>query len=237
MLKSKLVLTGGQCAGKTTLVNMIRKKDINRQYIIVPETATLIYRSGLRLERDISNETFQKLNVLIQYYRECKAERIANEESGEKIIVCDRGLLDSIAYTSKEEYNTVIKELGLDYDNIINSYDSVLFMESLAVDEPNLYKQRKNQKDTRIVVKRNEVLKRVWKDAGLSMDYMDNCSDDFIQKAVMGMHYITYSGKNLKRKPLRFMSKREFYSKLHAIFKEAGLEEDCLDEYLKSKGI
>lgn len=238
MLKTKLVLTGGQCAGKTTLVNYIRRNRNERnEYIIVSETAMLLYKSRLHLGQNISNSSFQKLMILIQYYREAKAERLANESKGEKIIICDRGILDPIAYMDKEEYYKILEELNLDYNTVSHSYDHIIFMESLAVDNPRLFKEKRNGKNVKEAQKRNNVLKNVWSATGISFDLVDNVEDYMEEKARLAMHHIIYSEKDPNRCELAPMSKRTFFKKVHEILKSEGLPEDFIDEYLARNGI
>lgn len=72
------------------------------EYVLVWETALALHNTGLQIGRNISVENFERLIILIQYQKELHAEKLASKNKQEKIIVCDRGILDNLAYSGNE---------------------------------------------------------------------------------------------------------------------------------------
>jgi len=79
------VITGGPGAGKTTILNELR----NRGHQIVPEAARMIIENGWGDPRkDLTG--FQKKVVALQ---------LSLEELVDGLAFCDRGLIDTVAYS------------------------------------------------------------------------------------------------------------------------------------------
>lgn len=69
---SKIVITGGPCAGKTTAMNWIQNAFTNRGYMVlfVPETATELISGGVALWTCSSNGEYQKCQLRLQNEKE-----------------------------------------------------------------------------------------------------------------------------------------------------------------------
>ena len=121
----KIVITGGPCSGKSTLM-----KEIATMYglsvHLVPEVATiLIAQLGLSpINGDaVSRAKFQSMVYRIQRAFEEAAE-IQAIADGKKAIVLDRGTIDAIAYLKDtEEFERIV---GCDYATERNRYQRVL---------------------------------------------------------------------------------------------------------------
>jgi len=93
----KIVLTGGPCSGKTTLLEHLRAAGC----ATAPEAAIQVIRDltaelgldGQRSWRDTHWVDFQERVARLQIEHEASAER-----DGAELLVCDRGLLDGLAY-------------------------------------------------------------------------------------------------------------------------------------------
>ena len=132
---TKIVLTGGPCAGKTTAKNWIQNTFQKQGYkvLFIEETATELISSGLTPWESRTTLDFQ--NILFQLQRE--KERLYEE--GAKIlpdkkilIVCDRGLMDSKAYMSKKDFNTILKQNKLNETQARDMYDAVFHLVTAA---------------------------------------------------------------------------------------------------------
>lgn len=93
----KFVLTGGPCAGKTTVLDMFSRENFN----VVPEAAIIVIEElnkrfgveGQKKWRKDNQVLF--LEKIIEKENELEA---AAEKLGSEIIVCDRGKIDWIGY-------------------------------------------------------------------------------------------------------------------------------------------
>ena len=145
----KVALTGGPCGGKTTSLSTIQKEFAEKGYhvIIVPEAATILINSGIRPfgENSIPGYNFQRYVMGLQLQLEEMARSAAAEIDAPTIILCDRGMMDDKAYVTAEEYQQLVKEFGMTEFEILNRYDLVIHLKSLAVDQEELYnKECKN---------------------------------------------------------------------------------------------
>lgn len=146
---TKLVLTGGPCAGKTKALARIYYELTEKGYIVylVPEAATLVLNSGLQIsERGINNFLFESLVLSMQSNNERIFEAAANfNDNRDVIIVCDRGIVDGKAYVSEDEFKTLCKELGQDEIIIRDSYDAVFHLKTAADGAESFYTNETNK--------------------------------------------------------------------------------------------
>lgn len=140
----KVVLTGGPCGGKTTAIKEIKKylkkKDI--PLLIVPETATELIVSGIK-PGAIPTYEFQSLVLKKQLSKEKITEEYAKKicQNNELcVIIYDRGILDNKAYLENiTDFQKLVIEEGLNEINLLDNYDLVLDLLSLATCKPEAY--------------------------------------------------------------------------------------------------
>lgn len=139
----KVVLTGGPCGGKTTSIQSIEQEFSEKGYkvLIVPEAATILINSGIRPfgEDALSMYEFQKYVINMQCYLEDVAEMCAATSKNKTIILCDRGLLDDRAYVSEKDFNSLLAEFKFDLMELMNRYDLVLHLKTVADGKEELY--------------------------------------------------------------------------------------------------
>lgn len=146
---TKVVLTGGPCAGKTRCLRAIRER-YGEQIVTVPEAATLLLDSGLpppghvRI-RGLESEwvrSFQAGILTLQHTLEETWERLARS-CGARLLVCDRGLLDGAAYWpgGREAF---LSHFGLSVEACFARYRNILHLQSLAESHPHLYGPENN---------------------------------------------------------------------------------------------
>ncbi|MGI5976152.1 MAG: AAA family ATPase [Candidatus Limivicinus sp.] len=135
---TRLVLTGGPAAGKTTLISRILKEfkqEEGWRVITIPETATeLISGFGIKpFGNCVSMVDFQYFVTSDQLHKEKMALAAAQLVPEEKVlIVYDRAVMDNKAYVSDEEFRAMLSRLGKTEDDIIASYDAVLHLVTCA---------------------------------------------------------------------------------------------------------
>lgn len=84
----KILLSGAPCSGKTTLFDAIPRND---SFVFIPEVARIILSSQPHLKTE-SNFQEQLLREQLRLEKDA-------ENSGALLIICDRGYLDTIAYS------------------------------------------------------------------------------------------------------------------------------------------
>lgn len=132
---TKIVITGGPCAGKTTAMTWIQKEFEKKGYrvLFVPETATELITGGVAPWTCGSNLDYQKCQVRLQKEKESVFEQAALTMDADKVlIVCDRGVLDNKAYMKQEEFDAVMQALGTNEVAERDQYDAVIHMVTAA---------------------------------------------------------------------------------------------------------
>lgn len=146
---SKVVLTGGPCAGKTHCLRAIRAR-YGSQVVTLPESATLVLDSGIpppgheriHVSQDEWVRSFQGAILGLQQTVEDVAEPLARR-CGARLIVCDRGVLDGAAYWPGGR-QAFLEYFALTADECFARYQRVLHLQSLAVAQPHLYGPQNN---------------------------------------------------------------------------------------------
>ena len=110
-----LVITGGPCAGKSTGLSRLRDHLANLGYtvLICPEAATSLITSGIIPGKTVSGALFQELVFEKILTNEAICMKAAKALRRVKpIIICDRGLMDGLAYTNPEHFENLCKKFN-----------------------------------------------------------------------------------------------------------------------------
>lgn len=128
---TKIVLTGGPCAGKSTILKRIKEKYAKMGYVVymLPESATLFIEAGadfLTQDAHLSFET-EKSKLQFQIAMEDYMTQIAEATGKPAILVCDRGTMDTGAYMDAQVWHNIQEAIGMDEEQLCNNrYDAVL---------------------------------------------------------------------------------------------------------------
>lgn len=131
---TKIALTGGPCAGKTTAASWIAEEFSKLGYhvMFVPESATELIVGGILLT-DFPVEDFQRMNIRNQLHKERLFEEAARLHPSDKVlIVCDRGLMDNEAYMGADAFARLLTGMELDRVRLRDDYDAVLHLVTAA---------------------------------------------------------------------------------------------------------
>lgn len=148
---SKIVITGGPCAGKTTAMSWLQNVFTQKGYkvLFVPETATELIGGGVAPWVCKTNAEYQKYQLRLQIEKETIFEQAAQGMAAEKVlIVCDRGALDNKAYMSEGEFAEVLRFMGLNEVKLRDSYDAVFHLVTAAKGAVEFYTTANNSART-----------------------------------------------------------------------------------------
>lgn len=151
---TKIVITGGPCAGKSTAMSWVQNafKAMGYTVLFVPETATELITGGVAPWNCGTNADFQKCLFHMQLEKEKTFERAAKTMNTDKVlIVCDRGALDNKAYMSLEEFSEVLKDLKSDEVSLRDNYDAVFHLVTAAKGAESFYTTANNTARTETV--------------------------------------------------------------------------------------
>ena len=136
---TRIVLTGGPAAGKTTLISRILhefKQEDGWRVITIPETATeLISGFGIRpFGGCMIMLAFQDFVIADQIHKEKLALDAAQVVPEENIlIIYDRALMDDKAYITDEEFAQVLSRFdGRTEARVLAGYDAVIHLVTCA---------------------------------------------------------------------------------------------------------
>ena len=147
MKLTKIVITGGPSAGKTTAMSWVQNAFSKLGYTVlfVPETATEFITGGVAPWTCGTNLDYQKVQMELQLTKERLFEKAARTMKADKIlIVCDRGAIDNRAYMNDEEFAAVLREVGKTEQELLLGYDAVFHLVSAAKGAEEFYTYANN---------------------------------------------------------------------------------------------
>ena len=151
---SKIVITGGPCAGKTTAMSWIQSNFTKMGYrvLFVPETATELITGGVAPWTCGSNADYQKCQMKLQLEKEkIFAQGAASMDAEKILIVCDRGALDNKAYMTDLDFSCVLESLGCNEVELRDNYDAVFHLVTAAKGAEKFYTTANNAARTETV--------------------------------------------------------------------------------------
>lgn len=151
---TKIVITGGPCAGKTTAMSWIQNTFSAKGYTIlfVPETATELITGGVAPWTCGTNRDFQRCLVELQRKKEELFVQAARSMPAEKVlIVCDRGILDNKAYMTKADFAYIVRALHTNEVELRDTYDAIFHMVTAAKGAEEFYTLSNNAARTETV--------------------------------------------------------------------------------------
>ena len=144
---TKIVITGGPCAGKSTALSRIQEEFTKLGYTVlfVSETATELINGGVAPWTCKTSDDFQKFLIKLQIEKERIFELSASSMATEKVlIVCDRGMLDNKAYMTQQAFENTLSEFNLNEVEIRDNYDAVFHLVTAADGAMDFYTTENN---------------------------------------------------------------------------------------------
>lgn len=117
-----MVLTGGPGAGKTAVLEVVRRR-FCQHLVVLPEAATIIFGGGF--PRRPSIEARRRAQIAIFHVQD-QMERLEVAERDAALVLCDRGVVDGLAYWPGEpdeywrEVRTTPAEVMARYEAVIH---------------------------------------------------------------------------------------------------------------------
>ena len=148
---TKIVVTGGPCAGKTTALSWIQNAFTKMDYAVlfVDETATQLITGGAAPWLTTSNRDYQWQLIQLQQAKEKAFTEIGKTLKEEKIlIVCDRTVMDNCAYMTGEEFEWILDRMDTLRDTILDEYGAVFHLVTAAKGAEEYYTLANNQART-----------------------------------------------------------------------------------------
>ncbi len=140
-----IVLTGGPCAGKTSSLTRIKSwlTEMGFAPLIAPEMATMLIETGY----GPTMPGFQSELFRLQHALEARCQSAAThlKASGKKpIVVLDRALIDTKAYTESAAFSDILATMGVQEARLLERYDAVLHLRTVAYGAEHFYTLENN---------------------------------------------------------------------------------------------
>jgi predicted ATPase len=127
-----VVLTGGPGAGKTAVLEMVRKS-FCEHVAVLPEAAGIVYGGGFPRR---TTRVAQRAAQRSIYHVQLELERIAVEERTAAVALCDRGTLDGLAYWPGPA-DELWRDVGSSLAAQLQRYTAVIHLRTPAPDAYN----------------------------------------------------------------------------------------------------
>lgn len=171
----RIVFTGGPCAGKTSVIELIYRK-YPEIFIPVPEAASILYSGGVpRLkEKNAIIHTQRSIYFLIKELEDMYEKLYPN-----KIQLCDRGTLDGIAYWPEDEKISFIDSVQTTLEREFSRYDILIHMKSPR--NPEIYRlSTTRNEDHRLAIEIDTKIEKAWEKH--PKRYIMRDEEDFLNK-------------------------------------------------------
>lgn len=119
----RIVLTGGPGAGKTAVLEVVRR-ELVEGIDILPESASIVFGGGFpRRIDDPSRRAAQRAIFHVQ----SELERMTLERAETAAMLCDRGTLDGLAYWP-DTWDAFFDDVGTTLERELSRYDAVIHL-------------------------------------------------------------------------------------------------------------
>ncbi len=119
----KIVLTGGPGAGKTAVLETIRK-NFCKHVAVLPEAAGILFGGGFWRHQTIPGKKAAQRAI---YHVQNEIETLVAEENNRVVALCDRGILDGLAYWPVDE-TLFWEELNTNREKELARYAAVIHL-------------------------------------------------------------------------------------------------------------
>lgn len=139
----RIVITGGPCAGKTTLMGLLAAAFVGRgrEVVLVNECATELLSQGITPVSCGSVLGFQRHVFDLQLEKE---DRLAGM-SKDAVILLDRGLMDNAGYLPDEDLDMLLAERGMTREDAYARYDAVVHLVTAAIGAEEFFSHETNE--------------------------------------------------------------------------------------------
>lgn len=143
-----LVISWGPCGGKSSILPHLVETLLQQGYDVytVPEMATYLETQWIHPKYGISLKEFQ-INIVEQQllHEQAMQQEIALRWRPEKsVILCDRGLVDNLAYVDEATYTEVLASCKLSLAEVLNRYGGAVLLQTAAYGAEEFYTTANN---------------------------------------------------------------------------------------------
>ncbi len=186
----RIVLTGGPCGGKTTLLRELRAADPHgERWLLVPEAAPPLFQAGL----DGRRQNFQQAVVKLQIALEQSCAAAAHPQ---QVLLCHRGTLDALAYWMRNGWDEgeFFAATGMSREEHYRRYLGVIHLQSVAIGAEGCYRRWPDAHRPETIEQAAEIDRlcaRVWSGHPRYVS-VDNLGKDWLTKSRIAIETLTH---------------------------------------------
>lgn len=125
-----IVLTGGPGAGKTAILEIVRHASCEH-VVVLPETASVLFSGGFP-RGDLPCERRAAQRAI--FYTQRELERQAVESGRASVVLCDRGVLDGLAYWPRDGAPGLLDDVGVSRSALLAHYTAVIHLRTPTIE-------------------------------------------------------------------------------------------------------
>lgn len=172
----RVVLTGGPGAGKTAVLEVVRKY-LCQHVMVLPEAAGIIYGGGFPR---LSTVPARRAAQVAIFHVQDQLERIAlSAEPLPAMVLCDRGIIDGLAYWP-EDAESFYAAVGTTREAAFARYAAVIHLRTPTTEGGYNHRNPLRVETAAEATALDEKLFHVWE--GHPRRYVVECTKDFMEK-------------------------------------------------------
>ncbi len=193
---TKIVLTGGPCAGKTTTNERVEEFFTKLGYAVftLPEAPTLFINAGADFLTQDKHLYFEIHKSMMRFLLQMEDSfyEIAEATGKPALIVNDRGAMDISAYMDPADWQQLLQETGHTGEELMGRYKAVFHLCTSAKGAPNSYTLSNNsarmEETLEEAIQVDNNLIRVWeKHPNLHLIQSEEFVKDKIDNVLLGI--------------------------------------------------
>lgn len=179
----RVVLTGGPGAGKTAVLEII-KKNFCEHVVVLPEAAGIIFGGGFWRGDTLPAKTAAQRAI---YYVQRELENMTEEEGQAAVTLCDRGTLDGLAYWP-DDASPLFEQLKTNQETELSRYAAVIHLRTPGLGEGYNHQNRLRVESAAEAHERDKLIEKAW--AGHPRRFFVESTSSFLEKITKTLELI-----------------------------------------------
>lgn len=142
MKPTRIVLTGGPCAGKSKALAVLSQwlSEQGRYPVLVPESASLVFSAAGRPDYSDKPRLMECQKAIARFQMQIEDLFLSTICKPNSVLIADRGVLDAKAFLFPEDWQYLLESVNLTEPVALQRYDAVIHLVTTADGAPQHYK-------------------------------------------------------------------------------------------------